>query len=155
MVQEEFKELIRIADADLHGNKPIYHALRRIKGVGYSFSNAICNLINMDKYKKIGTISDSDLKKIEEMIRNPSKYGIKSWLFNRVKDYDTGSDVHLISSDVKFRKEFDIKRLQKIKSNRGIRHALGLPVRGQKTRSNFRSGKTVGVKKKSAKKGRV
>jgi small subunit ribosomal protein S13 len=42
----------------------------------------------------------------------------------------------------------DIKNLRKMKCYRGVRHSLGLPVRGQKTRSNFRKGKTVGVRKK-------
>jgi len=46
-------------------------------------------------------------------------------------------------------KEFDIKRFRKMKSYRGLRHANKLPVRGQRTRSNFRAkGKTVGVRKK-------
>ncbi|MHC1580348.1 MAG: 30S ribosomal protein S13, partial [Methanopyraceae archaeon] len=42
----------------------------------------------------------------------------------------------------------DIDRLKKIRAYRGIRHELGLPVRGQRTKSSFRRGKTVGVKKK-------
>ena len=53
---------------------------------------------------------------------------------------------------LKLRKEFDLKRLKKIKSYKGIRHSLGLPVRGQRTRSNARTKrgkrKTVGALKK-------
>jgi len=51
--------------------------------------------------------------------------------------------------------EFDIKRLKKIKSYRGLRHVLGQPVRGQRTRGHFRKNKAVGVtgKAKKGKKG--
>jgi len=52
---------------------------------------------------------------------------------------------------LKLRKEFDIKRLKKVKSYRGMRHAFGLPVRGQRTRSHFRKGRSVGVQKKKVK----
>jgi len=52
--------------------------------------------------------------------------------------------------DLKFTKENDIKLLKKVKSYRGMRHALGLPVRGQRTKSNFRRNKgkaSLGVKR--------
>ena len=43
--------------------------------------------------------------------------------------------------------EFDIRRLKKIKSYKGIRHSLGQPVRGQRTKAHFRKGRAVGVKR--------
>ncbi|MEM4244662.1 MAG: 30S ribosomal protein S13, partial [Candidatus Nanoarchaeia archaeon] len=101
-------------------------------------------------------LSDAELKNVEDAINNPLKYNIPAWMLNRRKDFDDGSDKHLISTDVKLRREFDIKRLKTIRSYRGMRHALGQPVRGQKTRSHFRTGGTVGVKKKPGmKKGKV
>ena len=60
--------------------------------------------------------------------------------------------------DLIFSKQQDVRRLQKIKSYRGLRHAANLPLRGQRTKSNFRrnKGKAVGVKrKKGSKSGRV
>ena len=55
---------------------------------------------------------------------------------------------------MKLQNEFDIKIMKKNKSFKGIRHSMGQPVRGQKTRSHFRSGKSIGVKKpKGGKKG--
>jgi len=78
-------------------------------------------------------------------------------MLNRRKDYEDGTDKHIILGDLKFTKDNDIKRMKKIKSNKGYRHAWGLPVRGQRTKSNFRKnkGKVTGVKKKSGKSGRV
>ena len=154
--KQEFQELVRLRGADIAGSKKVYHALRKIKGISYSFSNAICNISKLDFNKQIGHLSKDEIKKIEDIIDNPLKYEIPSWLLNRRKDYDDGTDKHLVSTDMKFRTDFDIKRLKKIKAYRGMRHAAGLPSRGQRTRANFRRGKTVGVKKKSgAKKGKV
>ena len=63
-------------------------------------------------------------------------------------NYETGNDGHLLTSDLDFTKDNDIKRMRKIKSYRGNRHTRGLPVRGQRTRGSFRKGKTVGVSKR-------
>lgn len=156
MAEQEFKQLVRLCGADIDGNKKVYHALRRIKGISYGFSNAVCITARIDHKTKIGTLNEEEMKKIEDIITNPVKYEIPSWMLNRRKDYDEGTDKHLTSTDISFRKDFDIKILKKIRSYKGIRHGLGLPVRGQKTRSHFRAGKTIGVKKKSGqKKGKV
>ena len=144
------KELIRIASTDIKGNKPLYIGLSKIYGVSYSLSNAICNKLNFDKSRKTGELNDDEVKKIEELLKNPENQ-LPSFLFNRRKDPDTGKDTHLISSTLKLRNEFDLRLMKKIKSYKGIRHALGQPVRGQRTKSHFRTGATVGVMKKQAK----
>ncbi len=144
----ELKELVRIIDADINGTKKIYNALRQVTGVSYSFSNAICSIIGFDKKKQIGSLTDSEIKKVEDIIKNPGKYKVPNFILNRRKDYDSGEDKHLIASDLRLQLNFDVKRLKKIKSYRGIRHAIGLPVRGQRTKGHFRHGKTIGVRKK-------
>jgi len=154
--KQEVKQLVRLCGADIDGSKKLYHALRRIKGVSYSFSNAICQISKLDPHKQIGALNPEDLKKIEDILTNPLKYEIPSWMLNRRKDYDDGTNKHLFSTDIKFRVDFDVKRLKKIKAYRGMRHAAGLPVRGQRTKAHFRRGGTVGVKKKAGlKKGKV
>lgn len=151
-MEKNIKQLVRICEVDIDGNKKLHHALTKIKGVNFSLSNALCNIANLKKEIKIGELSDKELNKIKDIIDNPSKYKLPSWLLNRRKDYDGGEDRHLYSNELKLRKSFDIKRLQKIKSYRGLRHAQGLPVRGQSTRSHFRKGKALGVKKKKGSK---
>jgi len=154
-MEKTIKQIVRICDSDIDGNKKLCHALTKIQGVNFSLSNALCRIANLDKEMKIGELSDKDLNKIKEIIDNPLKYNVPSWLLNRRKDYDSGDDIHIYSSNLKLRKSFDIKRLQKIKSYRGLRHAKGLPVRGQSTKAHFRKGKSVGVrKKKVGKKGK-
>ncbi|MDP6642033.1 MAG: 30S ribosomal protein S13 [Candidatus Nanoarchaeia archaeon] len=149
----EFKQLIRLVDADLNGNKQVYHALRKIKGVSYSFANVVCTLANIDKTIKVGTLEEDKLKLLDNIIKNPSKYNIPSWMYNRRKDFDTGEDKHLLSSTLKLAKDFDIRRLKEIKSYKGIRHGLNLPVRGQRTKAHFRKGRAVGVKRTKGKGG--
>ena len=143
----EIKQIIRIANTDLKGTINTFFALSKIYGVSFSFANAVCNYLNLDRKKLIGSYSEEEIKKIEEVIRNPLKNQFPVFMLNRRKDTDTGKDEHLLGSDLKLRKELDIKRMKTIKSYKGIRHGLGLPVRGQSTRSHFHKGKSLGVKK--------
>lgn len=146
----EMKQIVRIINADILGNRKLRMALTSVYGVGFSFSNAVCNTLGLEQERPVGTLSNEEIKNIEDVIKNPSKYNVPSYLYNRRGDVENGEDKHIITSDLRLSKEFDIKRLKRIKSYRGIRHALGLPVRGQKTRSNFRTGKAIGVSKKKA-----
>src|SRR3989338_6778522 len=139
--EENYRHLVRIANTDLDGSKPIYKSLTKIKGVGFMFSNMLCALAKIDKLKKTGILSDEEIKKIDESLRDPSKLNAPSWMFNRRKDKEDGTDKHLIATNVSFVRENDIKYMKKIRSYRGMRHAFGLPVRGQKTRSNFSKNK--------------
>ncbi len=148
-VKEESR-IVRIMSKDIEGNKTIYAGLTKIKGVSWTFSNAICNKLGFDKKRKIGSLSNEEIKKISDFIKNPK---IPAHLLNRRKDLETGEDKHLTGSDLELRKEFDIKRLKKIKSYRGFRHMSKLPTRGQRTKSNFRKNraKGSGIKKKKTK----
>lgn len=147
--KHEYKHIVRIANSDIKGEIPALFALRKIKGVGFSMANAICNYTKLDKKKKAGDLTDAEIKGVEDMLNSPK--GIPKWLLNREKDYESGEDKHVVNADLKLSKEFDIKRLQSIKSYIGLRHAWKLPVRGQRTRSNFRKGKSIGVHKSKQK----
>jgi len=149
--EKNFKHLVRILNTDLDGNKQIGIAIKKIKGVGFVFANAICNLANVDKSKKTGYLSEEEVNKLTGIIKDPSKHNIPVWMFNRRKDYEDNSDRHILTSDLDFIKDNDIKILKKIKSYKGMRHSFALPVRGQRTKSNFRKskGNVMGVKRKS------
>ena len=152
MVENEknFKHVVRILMTDINGKSTINGGLQKIRGVNHALSHAICTVLKLKDTEKIGDIDENTLNSIEEIIKNPSAAGMPEWMLNRRKDLDDGTDKHLVNIDLKLQKEFDYKRLQKIKSYRGLRLSVGLPVRGQRTRSNFRSnkGKGMGVKKK-------
>lgn len=141
--------LIRILSKDIPGNKAVHIGIMSIKGISWSFSNALCKKLGINKKKKIEELSEDEIKKISEFIKNPD---LPAFLINRRKDYDTGKDKHLYGADLDLQKEFDIKRLKKIKAYKGLRHSLGQPVRGQRTKSHFRNNRkksgAVGVMKK-------
>ena len=141
------ERIIRILSKDIEGKMKIYPGLTNIKGVSWSLSNAVCKILKIDKNRKIGSLTDEEIKTISEFIKNPK---VPKYLINRRTDFETGEDKHLVGSDLDLRTEFDIKRLKKIKNYKGYRHMSGLPVRGQRTRSNFRKNrkKGVGIKKK-------
>jgi len=150
-VKEDYK-LIRILTKDIRGNKKIYVGLKSIKGISWSFSNALCKKMAIDKNKKIEELSKEEIAKIEDFINNPDLPG---FLKNRRKDVDSGEDRHLNSADLDLQKEFDIKKMKKMRSYKGVRHMLGQPVRGQRTKSHFRKNKKksgVGLKKTGEKK---
>ncbi|MBI5397896.1 30S ribosomal protein S13 [Candidatus Woesearchaeota archaeon] len=149
---KDFNHIVRVLNTDLDGNKPVSHALLKIQGVGFMLSNAVCHSANVNKYKKIGYLAENEVHRLEEVLHNPLKCGLPVWLLNRRKDVETGENKHLIGADLKFQSENDIKMLKKIRSYRGVRHTFGLPVRGQKTKSNFRDKRTkkaaLGVQRK-------
>ena len=153
--KQELKYFVRIANTDLDGNKNIFNALTKIKGIGYMFSNAILNTANIGKNTKTGYLNDDQVARIDEIIKEPAKFSIPAWMFNRKKDPEDNQSKHLIGSSLTFTQENDIKMMKKIKSYRGLRHSFGLPVRGQRTKSNFRKnkGKVLGVKRKDGAKG--
>ena len=146
----EFKHIIRIANTDLDGNKQILYAMKKIKGVDVMFANAALSIAGIKKTEKAGNLTDEDAEKIDAVLKDPLNNNIPTWMLNRRKDTDTGDDLHLMLGDLIFTLDNDLKKLKKIKSYRGLRHQWGLPVRGQKTKSNFRrnKGKGLGVKKK-------
>ena len=155
----DFNYIVRIGNADLDGKKPLHQALLKIKGVSYTYSHMVCILSGIDKNRRVGDFSEEEISKVDMVVRNPGSYGAPGWLFNHQRDLETGADMHFISADLDFSKEGDLKILKMTKSYRGLRHQWGLPLRGQRTRSNFRRNKgkgSLGVKRKrGARSGRV
>jgi small subunit ribosomal protein S13 len=132
------------------GELPLLYGLSEVKGIGYNFANAICRVLNLDPNMKIGYLTDSEVESIEKVVKEPLSFGLPSWMFNRRKDFTTGEDLHLYGAQLIYYVKEDIEREKRIKSWRGVRHALGLKVRGQRTRTTGRTGITVGVKRKKA-----
>ncbi len=147
-MSREYRHIVRIAGTDIAGELQLAWGLSKIKGVGYNFAMAVCRVLGLDPKMKIGFLSEAEVERIEDVLRDPAKYGIPSWMFNRRKDYETGKDMHLVGSDLVFYARQDIEREIRIRSWRGIRHALGYKVRGQRTHTTGRLGPTVGVKRK-------
>ena len=120
--------MARIKNVDLP-NKRIEIALTYIHGIGRKLSRNILTKLNINLDTKANDLTDEEISKIRKELDN-----------------------HLLEGDLRREIAMNIKRLQEIGCYRGIRHRKGLPVRGQKTKTNARTRKgpkrTVANKKK-------
>ena len=149
MSAQEFRHIVRILGADSAGTLKVSYAVKSIKGISLSLSNAILKKAEINPDLRAGFLTEADIEKIEDVIKDPAQYGIPAWLMNRRKDTETGKDMHLISADLVLKVKNDVDDAKSIRSWRGYRHAYGLKVRGQRTKTTGRSGKSLGVKKKT------
>lgn len=152
---KSMKYIVRFASVDLDGNKPIYRALTKIKGIGNNLAMIFAKMFEKETgiayNEKIGKLNEEQLALLESLIRDPKKYGMPEWCLNRRKGGHIATSELRIMSDLDFSIREDMKRLNEIKSYRGLRLAWGLPVRGQRTKSTHRGkGGVVGVLKKEA-----
>jgi small subunit ribosomal protein S13 len=147
-LSEGFRHIIRIAGTDLDGSKKLVYGLSKIRGVDVNFALAITKVIGLDPDMRLGFLSDGEVQKIEGILKDPASHGIPAWMLNRPKDLDSGKNLHLTGPDLALRTKSDIDFMIKIRCWKGIRHSLGLKVRGQRTRTTGRGGRAVGVRKK-------
>ncbi|APF17676.1 30S ribosomal protein S13 [Caldithrix abyssi] len=122
--------MARIAGVDLPKNKRVVIGLTYIYGIGRSSAEKILSDAGVDENKRVKDLSDEDIRKIRTIIQNEYK----------------------VEGALKAEVNMNIKRLMDINCYRGIRHYRGLPVRGQRTKTNARTRKgrkrSVGAKKK-------
>ena len=147
----DFKYIIRLSNSDINGEKNVVYGLASIKGVGLHMATLIADKAGINRYTKIGDLSDAQVEKLQESINNIGNTA-PGWMLNHRKDYDTGEDLHLVSSEIDMKLRDEINIMKKIRSYRGIRHERGLPVRGKRTRANNRKGLALGVSKKRVQK---
>ena len=143
----EFRYLVRLKGKDIDGRKKAVAALADLKGVGYNFAQAVVRGAGIDPKMRFGQLSDSQVKDIERVLADTSSLNVPQWAFNRKRDPESGETKQLIGSDLDLAVKADVDRERNIQSWRGVRHGLGLKVRGQRTRTTGRKGKTVGVRK--------
>lgn len=147
---EKITSIVRILSTDVPGNKHLLYGLTRIKGVSFSFARAVCLSLNLDGKRLASSLTPEEIKNITDFILNPK---LPTFLLNRRKDFETGQDKHLVTTSLELQRDFDIKRMKQIRCYKGWRHALGQPVRGQRTKSHFRKGSALGVVKTKQKPG--
>lgn len=144
---QEFRHLVRISGRDLEGGKKLIVALSDLKGVGYNFANVITTRLSLDPRVRLGTLTDEQVKEIEAAIQSTTKSALPQWFYNRRNDPESGEARQLLGADLDFIQRNDVEEEKNIQSWKGVRHSLGLKVRGQRTRTTGRKGRTVGVRK--------
>ena len=122
--------MARIAGVDLPREKRVEIGLTYIYGIGRVSSNKILEAANVNRDTRVKDLTDDEVKRISSVI----------------------GETMMVEGDLRRDVALNIKRLQEIGCYRGIRHRKGLPVRGQKTKTNARTRKgpkkTVANKKK-------
>ena len=122
--------MARIAGVDLPREKRVEIGLTYIYGIGRASADRILEAANVDPSTRVRDLTDDEVKRISAVI----------------------DETQTVEGDLRREIALNIKRLQEIGCYRGIRHRKGLPVRGQKTKTNARTRKgprkTVSRKKK-------
>lgn len=144
-MSREFNYIVRLHGSNLDGTKLLPYALCDLKGVGIRVSKTMIKKLGLDPSLRLGTLPEADVRRLEEILDNPASGGIPNWMLNRRKDLETGKDIHLLGSDLTLRVRDDIDLMKETKSWKGNRHARGLKVRGQRTKTAARKGRSVGV----------
>jgi small subunit ribosomal protein S13 len=116
--------MARIAGVELPSNKKVEYALTYIFGVGHAMSLKLLQLTNVKGDIRVKDLSEAEVQRLSNQMKTV-----------------------IVEGDLKQKIFRDIKRLKDIKSYRGNRHKQGLPVRGQRTRTNAvtRKGKNIAV----------
>ncbi len=125
--------MARIAGINIPNEKTIVASLPYIFGVGWPLSRKILKIVNISEHKRTKDLTEGELNKIRDYIEKTFK----------------------VEGELKQQVLLNIKRLKEIGAYRGIRHMRGLPVRGQRTKTNSRTRrgnvrKTAGSGRKSA-----
>jgi small subunit ribosomal protein S13 len=144
---DDFSYILRMADSDIDGLRPIAIGLTSIKGIGMRTSQQICRLADLDGKKLGGHLSDDEQDRLRNSIDEYATT-VPWWLVNRQRDLETNEDAHIVATEVKLTRDDDITRIAGVKAYRGIRHRTGHKVRGQRLRSNGRKGSSLGVERK-------
>ena len=144
---DDFSYILRIADSDIDGLRPIAIGITSVKGIGMRTSQQICRLAGVDGNTLGGHLSDDEQDRLRNSIDDYATT-VPWWLVNRQRDVGTNEDAHIVATEVKMTREDDIARIAGVKAYRGMRHRSGHKVRGQRLRANGRKGSSLGVERK-------
>lgn len=160
----------------MDGKVKVPFALRTIKGIGRRFAVLVCHKAQIDVNRRAGELNEDEVNKVCDIFAKPTgkyltflfprstfvtrqlidyndlcvslEYGIPEWFLNRQRCIKDGTTTQIFSNIVDTRLREDLERMKKIRKHRGLRHFWGIKVRGQRTKSTGRTGKTLGVTKK-------
>merc|ERR1712018_803029 len=116
-----------------------------LSGMGRRFTDLVLKKAEIDQSKRAGQINEAELDRITATMANPKSFKIPTWFLNRQRDIKDGKDSQLTSNNLDNKLREDLDRMKKIRLHRGLRHNWGLRVKGQKTKTTGRHGRTVGV----------
>ncbi len=113
--------MFRLLGHVLPEKKAIGMALTNIYGIGKSTAQDVCEKTGIDFNKKVKDLTDEEQKKISDTVRGE----------------------YVLENDLRRQVNWDIKKLKELKTSRGMKHNLWMPVRGQQTRTNAKTAKKL------------
>ena len=123
----------RVLGVDIPANRPLWVSLTYIYGVGPTTAGKVCEALGLDKTRRAHTLTTDELTKLAGYIEK----------------------TYTVEGNLRRQRTQNVNRLRDIKCYRGIRHRMGLPLRGQRTRTNARTRKgprkTIAGKKMATK----
>ncbi len=114
------KRVVRIENVTIPSNKHVRIALTAIYGIGINRATELCESVEVSPHQRISSLSDEDIERLRDAVKNAD---------------------FIVEGNLRREVATNIKRLKDIRSYRGARHKQGLPVRGQKTKTNARTRK--------------
>merc|ERR1719230_2221367 len=144
----EFVHILRVQNTNINGKQKAPFGLRQIRGLGRRFAVLALKIAQVNLEKRSGEMTEEEIKTVNDIIARPTEYNIPKWFLNRQKDPKHGTWTQLISNNLDTYMREDLERMRKSKNHRGLRHYWGHRVRGQRTKSTGRCGKTLGVTRK-------
>ena len=145
-----FRYIVRLANTDLDGTRPTALALTGVRGVGLRIAEVACRLAEVNASEMIGNLPESTVEGLESALGSLATK-LPPWMVNHPNEPLVGESPHYFGPDLETRRRDDVNVMKMIRSYRGVRHERGQKVRGQRTRSNGRTGMAAGVIKKAAK----
>lgn len=146
----DFRYIVRLANSDLDGTRATALALTGVRGVGLRMAEVVCKVAGVNAGEMIGNLPEATVDGIEQVLGQlPQK--LPPWMLNHPRDYAAGETHHMVGAELETARRDDVNLMKMIRSYRGVRHERGQKVRGQRTRSNGRTGMAAGVLKKAAK----
>src|SRR5260370_7263588 len=113
-MSREFRLLLRVLGADVDGTKKVPFGLSRIRGVGPNFAQAVVKVARISPEARIGGLSEAEISRLEDIIKDPAKHGIPSRMFNRRKVIKSGRHISFVKPDPTLRTKYDIDLIKPI-----------------------------------------
>ena len=142
MMTEEFQHILRVLNTNIDGNTKVLFAITKIPGVGRRFSHVILKKAEIPFNKRAGELTKEEVERLVAVIQKPLHFKVPNWMLNNQKDFATGKDSHLVSTNLHTQLRNNLERMKKMRLHRGLRHYWNIRVRGQHTKTTGRRSKS-------------
>src|SRR5205809_7157591 len=98
-MSREFRHILRFMGTDLDGSKKVIYVISKIRGVGPNLAQAVVKVAKVNPDARIGALSEAEMSRVEDALRDPLEHGIPPRVDNGGKEIETGRDMHPVRPD--------------------------------------------------------